>query len=277
MLVGKNVSAVAGLIASLLFTAGCDETQPPAREAAATTQSTPAVSAGANEEYERKLTEQELRDIESFEKASGKSHGLTPEQVAQVQSRMRDNPQFKNRFLGVWTVQNPTDAWIVMEIMYEVKPDLIVEAGTFHGGSANLWAIILEHINPEGRVITIDIEDQRERKAKALPIAKRKVQFLLGSSTDPKVVAEVHRQAKGKKVLVLLDSLHSKEHVAAELEAYAPIVSVGSYVIIQDTPLGPKAAIDEFLAQTDEFVADRQRERYADTNSVRGYLKRVKP
>jgi len=161
--------------------------------------------------------------------------------------------------------------------MYEVRPDLIVETGTYHGGSAPFWAIILEHINPAGRVITIDIEDQRTRRAKNLPIAKKRVDFLLGSSTDPEIVAEVHRRAEGKRVLVLLDSLHSKEHVAAELEAYAPLVPVDGYLIVQDTMVGPIAAIDEFLAANDSFVADRGRERYADTNTVRGYLKRVKP
>ena len=77
--------------------------------------------------------------------------------------------------------------------------------------------------------------------------------------------------------MVLLDSLHSKEHVAAELEAYAPLVPVGSYGVVQDTPLGPMGAIDEFLAANDSFIADRERERYSDTSSVRGYLRRIKP
>lgn len=86
----------------------------------------------------------------------------------------------------------------------------------------------------------------------------------------------MHRRAQGKRVLVLLDSLHSAEHVAAELEAYAPLVAVDSYVIVQDTRMGPIAAIKAFLAANDSFVADRSRERYPDTNSVRGYLKRVR-
>ena len=216
-------------------------------------------------------------DVATYERVVGKAHGLTPEEIHQAMNSLRANPVFQNTFLGVLTIQNPTDAWIVMEIMHEVKPDIIVEAGTYHGGSAALWAVILEHINPDGRVITIDIEDQRARRAIRLPISKRRVDFLLGSSTDPEIVADVHRRARGKRVLVLLDSLHSKEHVAAELEAYSPLVPVGSYVIVQDTPVGPLAAIDEFLAANDSFVADRARERYADTSAVRGYLRRVKP
>ena len=109
-----------------------------------------------------------------------------------------------------------------------------------------------------------------------LPISKRRVDFLLGSSTDPDIVAEVHRRAEGRRVMVLLDSLHSKEHVAAELKAYAPLVPVGSYVVVQDTTVGPIHAIDEFLAANGAFVADRSRERYPDTNAVRGYLRRVR-
>jgi cephalosporin hydroxylase len=216
-------------------------------------------------------------DVATYERAVGKTHGRTPEEIHEFMKKARAAPSFMNRFLGVSTLQNPSDAWIIMEIMHEVKPDLMVETGTYHGGSAALWAIILEHINPDGRVITIDIEDQRDRRAIELPISKRRVDFLLGSSTDPEIVAEVHRRAEGKRVLVVLDSLHSKEHVAAELKAYAPLVPVGSYVIVQDTPVGPLPAIDEFLAANDSFVADRARERYPDTNTVRGYLRRVRP
>ena len=215
-------------------------------------------------------------DVERYENSVGKSHGLTPEQIHKLAEELQASPVFQNKFLGIPTVQTPSDAWIVMEILYEVKPDLIIEAGTYKGGSAVLWAIILEHINPDGRVITIDIEDQRERGAVEIPIARERIDFLLGGSTDPEIVAEVHRRARGKRVLVLLDSLHSKEHVAAELEAYAPLVPIGSYVIVQDTLVGPIRAIDEFLESNDTFIADRTRERYPDTNSVRGYLRRVR-
>lgn len=216
-------------------------------------------------------------EVAAFEKAMGKDHGLTPEAIHEKMQALKIDPVFQNRFLGISTLQTPSDAWIVMEIMFEVKPDLIIEAGTYHGGSAALWAVILEHINPDGRVVTIDINDEREKRAINLPISKRKVDFLLGSSTDPEIVAEIRRRAKGKRVLVLLDSLHSKSHVAAELAAYAPLVPVGSYVIVQDTLIGPASAIGEFLASSDSFVADRARERYPDTNTVSGYLRRVEP
>jgi len=183
---------------------------------------------------------------------------------------------FRSHFLGIPAQQNPADAWIVQEIISEVKPDLIVETGTFKGGSALLWAAILEHVNPEGRVLTIDITDQRAPRAKNLPLSKRRVDFLLGSSADPAIVAEVHRRAEDRRVLVLLDSLHTAEHVAKELAAYAPLVPVGSYVIVQDTPLDAYKAVQEFIATNPGWEVDESRERFAITNTMQGYLKRVR-
>ena len=265
-----KISIVMICLGMLASSSGCSdsETPEPARAMSATSVAVAKPKVDRSKQY--------AQDVVTFEKAVGKTHGLTPEQIHKAMEGMRANPAMRNRFLGVTTLQNPSDAWIVMEIIYDVKPDLMIDAGTFHGGSAALWAVIIEEVNPDGRVITIDIEDQREPGAIELPISKRRVDFLLGSSTDPEIVAEVHRRAEGKRVLVLLDSLHSKEHVAAELEAYSPLVPVGSYVIVQDTGLGALQAIDEFLAANDSFSADRSRERYADTNSVRGYLRRVK-
>ena len=188
----------------------------------------------------------------------------------------KHKPIYKSSFLGVRTFQNPLDAWVVQEVISEVAPDVIVEAGTANGGSALLWAMIQREVNPAGRVITIDIEDRREERAKQHPLARKRVDFLLGSSTAPQVVESVRSRVAGKKVLVLLDSLHTKEHIANELAAYAPMVPVGSYVIVQDTPLGGVAAIREFLAENDQFEVDRDRERFVLTNSMLGYLKRVR-
>jgi cephalosporin hydroxylase len=183
---------------------------------------------------------------------------------------------FKNRFLGVTTLQNPFDVWITQEIFFEVKPDVVVEAGTYQGGSALLWAMFLQQINPEARVITIDIMDMRAFLARNHPLAKSRVDFLMGSSIAPAVVSEVKRRVKGKRVVVILDSLHTKDHVRAELEAYAPIVPVGSYIIVQDTPVGPRKAIRQFLADREDFVIDKGRERLLLTNNLDGFLKRVK-
>ena len=133
----------------------------------------------------------------------------------------------------------------------------------------------LEQINPDARVISIDVKDQREPAARTHPIARRKVDFLLGSSTDPEIVADVTRRVQGRKVVVILDSLHTTEHVLAELKAYAPLVGVGSYIIVQDTPVGPGEAIRRFLAERDDFEVDRTRERLLISNNLGGFLKRV--
>jgi cephalosporin hydroxylase len=188
----------------------------------------------------------------------------------------KHRPVFRNRFLGISTLQNPMDAWIVQELIAETKPDLIVEAGTYRGGSALLWAMIQREVVPDGRVVTIDIEDQRDAAAAEHPLARERVDFLLGSSTAPEIVAEVRRRAEGRRVLVLLDSLHTADHVYEELRAYADLVPVGGYVVVQDTLVGPIAAIERFLAEKPDFVADRDRERFLVTNTVKGYLKRVR-
>ncbi len=194
---------------------------------------------------------------------------------------------FANRWMGVQTLQNPFDVWVTQEILYQVKPDFVVECGTYKGGSALLWAMILQQINPNGRVITIDIKDQRPPRAKR-GIARRKVDFLLGGSTDPKIVAEVTRRVRGKKVVVILDSLHTAEHVLGELRAYAPLVNMGSYVIVQDgvgnghplpidTGPGPWEAVHEFMQDNPEFAIDRTRERLLVTSNPDGFLRRIKP
>jgi cephalosporin hydroxylase len=192
---------------------------------------------------------------------------------------------FKNQWMGIPTRQNPFDVWVTQEILYEVKPDLVVECGTFKGGSSIMWAMILEEINPGGRVITIDIADKRTPRAKR-GIAKHKIEFMLGSSTDPKIVAEVTRRAKGKRVLVILDSAHTAEHVLGELHAYSGLVDIGSYVVVQDSvinghPLpgntgpGPWEAVHEFMQDNAEFAIDRTRERLLVTANTDGFLKRI--
>ena len=189
------------------------------------------------------------------------------------------------RWLGVLSQQNPNDAWIHQEIIFNVKPDFIVETGTLHGGSAALWATILQQVNPKGRIITIDIED-KAAEAKKLPIVKQHVDFLIGSSTDPAIVAEVQKRVRGRKVLVILDSDHHKEHVLAEMKAYADFVSVGSYLIVQDTNVnghpvlanfgpGPMEAVQDFLATNQQFKPDENAERLMFTLHPKGYLKRI--
>jgi len=191
-----------------------------------------------------------------------------------------------NHWLGVQTSQNPIDVWVTQEILWDQKPDFMVEAGTKNGGSALIWAMVLREINPDARVITIDIEDQITT-ARDLPAWQDRIDFLHGSSTDPAIVAEVQKRVQGKKVTVLLDSDHSKEHVLNEMRAYAPFVNVGNYLIVQDTNLngnpvyenygpGPMEALEEFMSSNDDFESDQRQERMMLTFCPKGYLKRIK-
>lgn len=196
------------------------------------------------------------------------------------------NTWFKNKWMGIKTEQNPNDIWITQEIIFEVKPDYIIETGTLNGGSAVLWAMILEHVNPEGKVITIDIEDKSE-EARHLPIAKRKVEFIISSSTDPDLIQSLKERVSGKEVLVILDSWHVEHHVYKELIGYADMVSLGSYMIAQDTNVnghpvrrnhgpGPMEAVEKFLKENDQFEIDKSKERLLFTMHPNGYLKKVK-
>ena len=187
------------------------------------------------------------------------------------------NGMLKNNYLGVLTWQKPLDVWITQEIMYAVKPDVVVETGTFRGGSAALWATFLAQVNPDGRVITIDIKDKRDERAKNLPIVKERVTFWLGSSSGAEVVKQVKAAVKGKRALFILDSAHTYEHVLSELRAYADMVPVRSYIIVQDTlGTGALRAIIEFPEENDYYETDEDRERLLISNYVGGYLKRIK-
>lgn len=203
-----------------------------------------------------------------------------------IQWALSQDTWFKNRWLGIPTWQNPLDVWVTQEIIVETEPQVIVEAGTFHGGSALLWAMILEQVDPDGEIITIDINNQSQR-ARAHPIGRERVTFLTGSSTSERIVAKVKEQVAGRRALVILDSNHSRDHVFAELHAYADLVPVGGYIVVQDSVVnghpvewdqgpGPYEAIEDFLAEDDRFVVDRSRERLMMTANPMGFLKRVR-
>jgi cephalosporin hydroxylase len=183
-------------------------------------------------------------------------------------------------WLGAQSLKNPLDLWVYQEIMSETRPELIVETGTFRGGSALFLASICDLLGV-GEVVSIDIEPVRDDYP-----AHPRITYLGGrSSTDPGVVAEIRARAEGKRTLVILDSDHSQAHVEAELAEYAGIVPVGGYVVVEDSNIGqirkdllpgPLEAIETFLAGTDAFEIDREREKFLITFNPSGYLRRVR-
>jgi cephalosporin hydroxylase len=195
----------------------------------------------------------------------------------------KDTTFFPNRWLGVPCWQNPCDVWSVQEIISDTRPDVIVETGTFAGGSAVLWATLLAMFG-NGRVISIDVSEARHEMANDLPIVKERVEFITGSSTDPMVAEEVRRESEGQRVMVILDSDHAEDHVLRELDVWGSLVTPGCYMVVEDGFVtyaesdyggGPLEATLKWLPLHPEFEADRSRERMLFTFCPSGFLRRL--
>lgn len=207
-------------------------------------------------------------------------------------------------------IQYPQDMIAMQELIWQVKPDLIIETGIAHGGSlifnASLLALLdmcdaietgntLDPKNSKRKVLGLDIDIRSHNRAaiEAHPMASR-IQMIQGSSIDPKVIEQVHQVAKNyQRILVCLDSNHTHDHVLAELQAYAPLTSVGSYCVVFDTivedmpkelfpdrPWGPgdnpKTAVWDYLKTHPEFEIDKSiQHKLLITVAPDGYLKRI--
>jgi cephalosporin hydroxylase len=186
------------------------------------------------------------------------------------------------RWLGVPTQKCPLDLWVYQEILFEQRPDVIIESGTCLGGSALFLASICDLLD-HGRVITVDLED------KNVPVRHRRVTYLHGSSVSEEVVQQVAGSiGAAEKAMVILDSDHRKEHVLRELRIYSRYVTPGCYLIVEDTNLGghpvapefgpgPAEAVQQFLDENRHFVVDRSREKFYLTFNPGGFLRRVQP
>ena len=185
-------------------------------------------------------------------------------------------------YRGILTYKCPTDMWVYQELIDTLRPGLVVETGTFRGGSALFIADRLETLG-RGEVVTIDVDVQPDRPEHP------RLTYLEGSSVAEEILEEVRRRipTDGSPVLVILDSDHSEAHVSAELRAYAPIVTVGSYLVVEDTNVnghpavpdhgpGPFEAVQAFLATDPGFEVDPRCERYYLTQNPSGYLRRVR-
>ena len=221
-----------------------------------------------------------------------------PEVIAAVRTLNAKAFEYKYylnfRWLGRPIVQYPQDVIAFQEIVWETKPTLIVETGVAHGGALILYASLLELMQLEGDVVGVEI-DLRPHNEKAIfehPLSER-IRVVKGSSTDPAVVAQVAELAKKhERVMIVLDSYHSHEHVAAELEAYAPLVTPGNYLVVMGTAVGelpasldiqrewnrdrnPKTALDAWLARGQPFDVDAAlSQRLILSDGPGGYLKR---
>lgn len=234
-----------------------------------------------------KILDQYLRKIEYRRRIATKNilYRLFPSKKSQIVHDFHklyydSHVWHSTQFLGIPTQKCPFDLFIYQEIIHEIKPDYIIEAGTAFGGGALFLATICESVG-KGKVLTIDITKQGN------PPKHPRIEYIIGSSTSQEVIEKVANKIRGsKKVMVILDSDHSKAHVLKELYEYNKFVTKGSYLIVEDTNvnshpvypehgLGPMEALDEFLESNKEFVIDSTREKFLISFNPRGYLKRI--
>jgi cephalosporin hydroxylase len=203
------------------------------------------------------------------------------------------NYSYNFTWMGRPVIQFPQDLVALQEIIWEVRPELIVETGIAHGGSLVFSASMLELIGGPGHVVGIDIDIRAHNRVaiEEHPMARR-ITMIEGSSTAEAVVSQVRGHAEGRsRVLVILDSNHTHQHVLEELDLYSPLVTPGSYLVVFDTVIedmppdafpdrpwargdNPKTAVHEFLARSDRFEIDKEiSDKLLITVAPDGYLR----
>ena len=245
-----------------------------------------------------KKFEQEVRDrIEN----NGQNEDLVTSARAFMKASTLPKYSYNFSWLGRPIIQYPQDMIAMQELIWSIQPDLIIETGIAHGGSLIFYASMLE-LNaacggpPDAEVLGVDIDIRAHNRAaiEAHPLFKR-ITMIEGSSIAPDIIAQIKAKAAGQqqRVLVCLDSNHTHDHVLAELEAYAPLTSVGSYCVVFDTviedmpaelfpdrPWGPgnnpKTAVWDYLKTHPEFEIDKSiQHKLLITVAPDGYLRRV--
>jgi cephalosporin hydroxylase len=209
-----------------------------------------------------------------------------------TRSNWQNRLSYEVTWLGIPIIQLPEDMVVMQELIWKVRPDVIIESGVAHGGALVLYASILELLG-RGRVVGVDIEIRKYNRLAigAHPLSHR-IELIEGDSLAADTVEAVRSRIKpGERVMVALDSNHTFEHVRGELERYAPLVSPNSYLVVFDAVMAlvadapsagegwnmdnPLEAVREFLDGNDDFVVDRTYERLAVTYCQSGFLRRV--
>ena len=244
--------------------------------------------------------EKHFDEVEVRIDLQGKSEPLAERAIQFYDLSAESKYSYNFTWMGRTIIQYPQDIVAMQEIIFTVQPDLIIETGIAHGGSLILYASLLE-LNAacggpaEASILGVDIDIRAHNKEaiKAHPMSKR-IEMVEGSSIANEIVDAVKAKAQGKqRIMVVLDSNHTHEHVLAELEAYAPLVTKGSYCVVFDTvvedmPKGsfpdrpwevgnnPKTAVWEYLKSHDEFEIDKHiQHKLLITVAPDGFLKRI--
>ena len=227
--------------------------------------------------------------------AQGKNESLLKVSNEFTEATIRSGYSYNFSWMGRPIIQYPQDMIAMQEIIWEVKPDLIIETGIAHGGSLIYYASILELIG-KGEVLGIDIDIREHNRVEIEkhPMYKR-IKMIQGSAISDGIIEQVKTYASGKQtVMVCLDSNHTHAHVLSELQLYSPFVTVGSYLVAFDTVVedlpadlykdrpwtigdNPKTAVKEFLKNSDRFVVDSMIDhKLLVSVAPSGYLKRIK-
>ena len=210
-----------------------------------------------------------------------------------TRSGWQQRVSYEPTWLGIPIIQTPEDIVMMQELLWKVRPDVVIECGVAHGGAIVLYASILELLG-KGHVIGVDVEIRKYNRIalQSHPLSKRYT-LIEGSSIEDATLDQVRSHIQpDDTVLVTLDSNHTKAHVAGELAMYAPLVTPNSYVVVfdgvmqvlTDAPGGnptwdednPWQAIEDFLAENDEFEIDPYYNRLKVTHCPGGFLRRVK-
>jgi cephalosporin hydroxylase len=208
-----------------------------------------------------------------------------------LRSGWQQRYSYEVTWLGIPVIQLPEDVTLMHELLWKVRPDVVVECGVAHGGALVLYASVLELLG-KGHVVGVDVEIRKYNRLaiESHPLSHR-ITLIEGDSVDSSTLDLVRSHVRpGDCVLVVLDSLHTRAHVAAELEAYAPLVTPSSYLVVFDGVMSvvadapsagvdwqtdnPMTAVDEFLARDDGFERDPIYDRLGVTYCPGGFLRR---
>lgn len=233
----------------------------------------------------RHIKRRDKKDFRRLEEAS----------LAWIRAAWENRLDYEVSWLGMPIIQNPYDMILMQELIFDVRPDLILETGIAHGGSLIYYASLLELLG-KGRVVGIDIDirEHNRRLIEKHPMYKR-IEMIERGSTDKELIAKLKKKVKKyRKVLVCLDSYHGYKHVLEELRLYSPFVSRGSYIVVFDTFMpklvglkeanavsdykrdNPASAVRDFLKRDKKFVIDKNHNKFFVSSCPDGFLKKIK-
>lgn len=199
-------------------------------------------------------------------------------------------------WLGVPSIQFPSDLIVLQELIYNRKPDIIIETGVAHGGTLLFYSSILKILKKKFKVIGIDIKIKKENKKKIYrqKNLSKNIRLIETSSTNINTINKIYRISKNKKVMVVLDSNHTHEHVLKELNLYSKIIKKNDYIVVMDTITefidqkfinkkrnfkkgnSPYTAVTEFLKKNNNFVIDKLYENKSFfCGAQNGFLKKI--